>query len=213
MLISDLLSLILQFMINATLCVGLILLLRKMNRVTALLTLFLFVELTMELYDMACRLFHWNTINTENYPFSQFFGLVLLTELYARHFLKIPKMIMAAVRIYALGALALHMIGGSGFTTVTFYDNVVNSSAICGFASAYFLKTLRKGRVEISLFILNTLVFLFFSVESVISITFNFLVSHCLAWVAPIWIFRGVLLLSFYIAFINLGCRIAKPTT
>lgn len=176
----------------------------------AVITVFLVAEFTLELTDLIDRLLKLNTLNTYNYALSQFFSLVILTEIYSRYFIKLPVSIKWIVYLYAAVFLIVNLMDTQKGTCPTFYSNIISSIIICSFAAAYFMKMLKKGKVEKSLFIVNIFVFLFFSVECLISTTFNFLVTNHLEWVAPIWLFRGVLLWCLYLAFINLGCRSGK---
>ncbi|MBT2620128.1 hypothetical protein [Chryseobacterium sp. ISL-6] len=176
----------------------------------AVITVFLVAEFTLELTDLIDRLLKLNTLNTYNYALSQFFSLVILTEIYSRYFIKLPVSIKWIVYLYAAVFLIINLMDIQKGTCPTFYSNISSSIIICSFAAAYFMKMLKKGKIEKSLFIVNIFVFLFFSVECLISTTFNFLVTNHLEWVAPIWLFRGVLLWCLYLAFINLGCRSGK---
>lgn len=172
--------------------------------------IFLVGEFALELTDLVDRLLKLNTLNTYNYALSQFFGLVMLTEIYSRFFIKLPAFVKWIVYLYATVFLIINLMDVQNGTSVTFYSNIIGSIIICSFAAAYFMTVLKKGKLEKSLFITNICVFLFFSVECLISTTFNFLITNHLGWVAPIWLFRGILLWCFYLAFINLGCRSLK---
>ncbi|MBK1897314.1 hypothetical protein [Chryseobacterium paridis] len=204
------LSLYLQVVINLTLLTGLILLVRNGIKTMEVIMLFLSGEFALELTDLVDRLLKLNTLNTYNYALSQFLGLVLLTEIYSRYFLKVPAFVKWIISGYAMIFLVINILNIYHGRAVTFYSNIISSIIICSFAATYCIKILQKGKVEKSLFIVNIFVFLFFSVECLISTTFNFLVTNHLEWVAPIWLFRGVLLWCFYLAFINLGCRSGK---
>jgi len=210
MLNHDCLALYLQFIINIILLIGLALFLKNGIRANIVLFVFLSGELMLELSDLICRFFRLNSFNTYNYPVSQFFDLILITKIYGKYFLRIPGLLKFVVYIFALMFLTINIVCTKNIKFVTFYSNIVSSIIVCGFAAVYFFNTFQTVRVQRSLFALNVSVFLFFSVESLISITFNFLISNNLKWVAPIWLFRGVLLVFFYIAIINLGCRIGK---
>ncbi|MDH6250302.1 hypothetical protein M2347_000029 [Chryseobacterium sp. H1D6B] len=202
------LSLYLQMIINLTLITGLILFIKTGIKIKVLLFIFLFGESALELTDLAGRLMKLNSLNTYNYPLSQFFGLVMITAVYSRYFIKIPNLLKWAVYVYAVLSLAVNIMYIQNIKSVTFYSNIVSSIIICALAGTYFLKIIKKTRIDRNLFSVSISVFLFFSIECLISTTFNFLISSHLEWVAPIWLFRGILLCFFYISFINLGCRI-----
>lgn len=172
--------------------------------------IFLAGELTLELTDLVDRLLKLNTLNIYNYALSQFFGLVMMIAIYTKYCLRVPVFIRGIIYLYATVFLIINMIDLHQGTPVTFYSNIISSIIICSFAAAYFMQMLKKGRMEKSLFIVNICVFLFFSVECLISTTFNFLITNHLEWVAPIWLFRGVLLWCLYLSFINLGCCSGK---
>ncbi|MEY8760521.1 hypothetical protein [Chryseobacterium tongliaoense] len=210
MLTYNSLSLYLQIIINITLLTGLILFVKTGIKLKTVLFLFLSGESVLEMSDLIGRLMKLNTFNTYNYSLSQFFGLIMLTEIYNVYFIRIPRLVKLVVYVYATMCLILNLVYVQNIKSVTFYSNIISTVIICSFAAVYFLNVIRKSRVDRDLLIVNITVFLFFSIESLISTTFNFLISNHLTWVAPIWLFRGVLLWSFYIAFINLGCRIGK---
>ncbi|MCJ7932679.1 MAG: hypothetical protein MUW56_03325 [Chryseobacterium sp.] len=203
-------SLYLQIVINLTLCTGLILFIIAGIKIRLAVMLFFSGELALELTDLVGRLMKLNTLNTYNYALSQFLSLIMLTEIYRKYCIRIPDVARGMIYLYAGALLMGNMIYMQSNTSVTFYSNIISSIIICSFAAAYFMKIIRRGRAEKSLFVINILVFLFFSVECLISTTFSFLISNHLDWVAPVWLFRGVLLLSFYIAFINLGWCVGK---
>jgi hypothetical protein len=204
------LSFYLQFTINLTLLTGLGLFLKRGKQVKILLLLFLLGELTLEFSDLVFRLMKINTVNFYIYPASQCFGLLMITEIYNKYFFKIPKDIQWIIYLFAGLSLTINIIDKQSTESVTFYSNIITNILICSFAGTYFLNVIRNTRIDKTLFILNVFIFLFFSIESIISTTFNFLINNHLEWVAPVWLFRGVLLWSFYIAFINLGCRAGR---
>ncbi|WP_418124563.1 hypothetical protein ACNFU2_07855 [Chryseobacterium sp. PTM-20240506] len=204
------LSLCLQVLINLTLFTGLILLVRRGITSKEAILLFLLGELALELTDLVDRLLKLNTLNTYNYALSQSFGLIMLTEIYSKYCIKLPQPLRWMIYLYAAVFLVINIVNVRDHTPATFYSNIISSIIICSFAAAYFVKVLKRGRVEKSVLIFNISVFLFFSVECLISTTFDFLISNHLEWVAPIWLFRGILLWCFYLALINLGCCSGK---
>ena len=204
------LSFCLQFTINFTLLTGLGLFLKRRKQVKTLLLLFLFGELVLELSDLLFRLLRINSVNIYVYPLSQCFGLLMITEIYNKYFFKLPKQIKWMIYLFAGLSLMINIIDKQNTESVTFYSNIVTNILICSFAGTYFLNVIRNTKIDKTLFILNVFIFLFFSIESIISTTFNFLINNHLEWVAPVWLFRGVLLWSFYLAFINLGCRVGR---
>lgn len=204
------LSLYLQIIINLVLFTGLLVLLKEGAKTKLPVIVLLSGELILELTDLIDRLMKLNTFNTYNYALSQFFGLVTLTVIYDRYCIRLSRGVRWSIYLYTVLILIDNLLYVQNTESATFYSNIISSIIICSYAAAYFMKIIREGRMENSLFIINIVVFLFFSVECLISTTFSFLVSNHLNWVAPIWLFRGVLLLSFYIAFINLGCRVGK---
>lgn len=210
MLTYNTLSFYLQFVINLTLLTGWVILLTKDIRSNVLLVVFFFGELLLELSDFVDRVLDLHTINIFNYPLSQFFGLLMITAIYDRYFFSIGKLLKLVISIFAVVLLVFNLMYMQNIHSATFYSNVVMSIILCSFAAYYFLYILKKGNTHKILFVTNILVFLFFSVECLISTTFNFLINNYLKWVAPIWLFRGILLLSFYISFINLGCYTRK---
>lgn len=210
MLIYNCLSFYLQLIINITLFIGLTLFLKNGIKVKMLIVIFPLGELALELFDLICRFFKLNSFNTYNYPISQFFGLIIITEVYAKYFLKLPGLIKSGIYIFAIIFLIINIAYTNNIKFTTFYSNIITNIIICSFAAVYFFNIIKIARVERAFFILNVFVFLFFSVESLISIMFNFLINNHLKWVAPIWLFREVLLLSFYVAFINFGYRTWK---
>ena len=204
------LSFYLQYAINFTLLIGLALFLRRWKQVKFLLLLFLFGEFVLELTDLVFRVLKVNTVNIYVYPLSQCFGLLMITQIYNKYFFKIPKQLQWVIYLFAGLSLTVNIIYKQNIESVTFYSNIITNILICSFAGVYFLNVIKKTKINKTLFILNVFIFLFFSIESIISTTFNFLINNHLEWVAPVWLFRGVLLWSFYIAFINLGCRAGK---
>jgi hypothetical protein len=210
MLSYNSLSLYLQITINLTLLTGLILFVKTGIKIKMILAAFLVGELILELSDLMDRLLKLNTFNTYNYSVSQFFGLIMLTEIYSRYFISIPYPLKLAVYGCAVVSLALNIVYVQDIKSVTFYSSIITNIVICSFAAVYFLNGIKKERIDRNLFMVNIFVFLFFSIECLISTTFNFLITNHLEWVAPIWLFRGAVLLSFYIAFINLGCRTGR---
>lgn len=167
-------------------------------------------EFLLELTDLANRLMKLNTLNIYNYTLSQFFGLMILTVIYSNYYIQLSREVRWAIYGYAVLTFITNILYVQNGNLITFYSNIVTSVIICSYAASYFMKIIKEGRAEKNMFIVNVIVFLFFSIECIISTTFNFLISNHLNWVAPIWLFRGFLLLSFYIAFINLGCGVGK---
>ncbi|WP_027381250.1 hypothetical protein [Chryseobacterium daeguense] len=204
------LSYYLQFTINLTLLTGLGLFAKTGKQSKQLLLIFIAGELALEMYDLILRLMKINTVNIYIYPLSQSFGLLMITEIYNKYFFRISKAVKWPVYVFAGFSLFINIFYAQKTESVTFYLNIITNIIICSFAAVYFLNIIRNSKIDKTLFILNILIFLFFSIESIISTTFNFLINNHLEWVAPVWLFRGVLLWFFYIAFINLGCRVGK---
>ncbi|PWN63938.1 hypothetical protein C1634_004905 [Chryseobacterium viscerum] len=167
-------------------------------------------EFMLELSDLAGRLMKLNTFNIYNYTLSQFFGLMILTVIYSNYYIQLSREVRWMIYCYAILTLITNVLYVQNDMQVTFYSNIITSVIICSYAASYFMKIIREGRTDRDMFVVNIIVFLFFSIECLISTTFNFLISNHLNWVAPIWLFRGILLLSFYISFINLGCGVGK---
>ena len=204
------LSLYLQIIINLVLCTGLIVLVKEGIKTKIPVIVLLSGEFLLELTDLANRLMKLNTLNIYNYTLSQFFGLMILTVIYSNYYIQLSREVRWAIYGYAVLTFITNILYVQNGNLITFYSNIVTSVIICSYAASYFMKIIKEGRVEKNMFIVNVIVFLFFSIECIISTTFNFLISNHLNWVAPIWLFRGFLLLSFYIAFINLGCGVGK---
>ncbi|TQM22523.1 hypothetical protein FB551_2236 [Chryseobacterium aquifrigidense] len=204
------LSLYLQIIINLVLCTGLVVLIKEGIKTKLPVIVLLSGELMLELTDLTDRLMKLNTLNTYNYILSQFFGLMILTVIYNNYYIQLSRRLRGLVYCYAVLVLIINGVFVQNDMQVTFYSNIITSMIICSYAAAYFMKVIREGRADRDMFIVNIIVFLFFSIECIISTTFNFLISNHLNWVAPIWLFRGILLLSFYLAFINLGWGVGK---
>ncbi|TZF99432.1 hypothetical protein FW781_05765 (plasmid) [Chryseobacterium panacisoli] len=204
------LSLYLQIIINLVLCTGLIVLVRGGIKTKLPVIVLLSGDFMLELTDLTDRLMKLNTLNTYNYILSQFFGLMILTVIYSRYYIHLSRELRRMIYGFAVLVLMINVFYVQDNTQVTFYSNVITSIIICSYAASYFMKIIREGRTDRDMFIVNVIVFLFFSIECIISTTFNFLISNHLSWVAPVWLFRGILLLSLYIAFINLGCGVGK---
>lgn len=204
------LSLYLQIIINLVLCTGLIVLIKEGIKTKLPVIILLSGELMLEFTDLTDRLMKLNTLNTYNYILSQFFGLMILTVIYNNYYIQLSRTLRGVVYCYAVLVLITNGLFVQNDMRVTFYSNIITSIIICSYAAAYFMKIIREGRTDRNMFIVNIIVFLFFSIECIISTTFNFLISNHLNWVAPIWLFRGILLLSFYLAFINLGWGVGK---
>lgn len=204
------LSLYLQIIINLVLCTGLIVLVKEGIKTKLPVIILLSGEFMLELTDLADRMMKLNTLNIYNYTLSQFFGLMILTVIYSNYYIRLSSKLKWMIYGYAVLTLIINLLYVQDDTQVTFYSNIITSIIICSYAASYFIKIIREGRADRDMFIVNIIVFLFFSIECIISTTFNFLISNHLSWVAPIWLFRGLLLLSFYIAFINLGCGVGK---
>ncbi len=210
MLSYNSLSLYLQIIINLVLCTGLIILIKEGIKTKLPVIILLSGELMLELTDLTDRLMKLNVLNTYNYILSQFFGLMILTVIYNNYYIQLSRTLRGIVYCYAVLVLIANVLYVQNDRQVTFYSNIITSIIICSYAAAYFMKIIREGRADRDMFIGNIIVFLFFSIECIISTTFNFLISNHLNWVAPIWLFRGILLLSFYLAFINLGWGVGK---
>ena len=210
MLSYNSLSLYLQIIINLVLCTGLIILIKEGIKTKLPVIILLSGELMLELTDLTDRLMKLNVLNTYNYILSQFFGLMILTVIYNNYYIQLSRTLRGIVYCYAVLVLITNVLYVQNDRQVTFYSNIITSIIICSYAAAYFMKIIREGRADRDMFIGNIIVFLFFSIECIISTTFNFLISNHLNWVAPIWLFRGILLLSFYLAFINLGWGVGK---
>ncbi|SFN04891.1 hypothetical protein SAMN05421594_0635 [Chryseobacterium oleae] len=204
------LSLFLQVLINLVLLSGLILFMMNGIREKFLLILFFLGEAALELSDLIGRLMQLTSYNVYNYSLSQFLSLLALTEIYNAYFYKISPRIRVSIYASALILLTFNILYHQSIEALTFYSNIIPNIVICSFGGLYFLQVIRKAKTDTTLFIVNVAVFLFFSIETVISTTFNFLINNHMEWVAPVWLFRGVLLLCFYLAIVNLGCRTGK---
>lgn len=134
----------------------------------------------------------------------------MITKIYNTYFFKIPSYLKWPIYLFTGLSLLFHILYKQNTESATFYLNIITNIVICSFAGVYFLNIIRTSKIDKTLFMVNVLIFLFFSIESIISTTFNFLINNHLEWIAPIWLFRGVLLWFFYIAFINMGCRVGK---
>lgn len=200
----------LQFTINITLLTGFALFLRRGKHARKLLFIFLLGELLSELSDLIFRLMKFNTVNIYLYPLSQSFGLLMMTEIYNTYFFKIPPLLRWMIYLFTGTSFFLSVTGISSSSSVTLYSNIITDVIICGFAAVYFLYVFKNPGIDKNLLTVNVFIFLFFSIESIISTTFDFLIHHHLQWVAPVWLFRGVLLWLFYLAFINLGWNTGK---
>lgn len=210
MLSSNDLSVLLQCINITVLLTGLLLILKRWMKCKLLIFVFFLGELLFELSDFVERCMGFNSSNTFYYPFNQFFIIVVITSIYDYYLFKIPYIQKVLIFNLALVMLGINIYTFPENHKITFYFNLVNNLVICYFSGNYFLKVITKTKVEVSSFILNAFVFLYFSIECIISVTFNFLISNDLKWVAPIWIFRGVLLLMFYLTFINLVWKIGQ---
>lgn len=199
------LSFYLQFTINVTLLTGFALFLRRGKQARKLLFIFLLGELISELSDLIFRLMKYNTVNIYLYSLSQSFCLLMMTEIYHTYFLKIPLSVRGMVYLFTGMSFFISVTGSEIASSITFYSNIITDVIICSFAAVYFLYLFKNPGVDKNLLTVNIFIFLFFSIESIISTTFNFLIHEHLQWVAPVWLFRGVLLWLFYLAFINLG--------
>lgn len=204
------LSLFLQVLINVTLLTGLILFLTTGIKEKFVLLLFFLGEAALELSDLIGRLMKLTSYNVYNYSLSQFLSLIALTEIYNTYFFKISPFVRIPIYLSALILLAFNIAYHQSIETLTFYSTMIPNLVICSFGGFYFLQVIRRGQTDKTLFTVNVAVFLFFSIETVISTTFNFLINNHMEWVAPVWLFRGVLLLCFYLAIVNLGCRTVK---
>ncbi len=204
------LSFYLQFTINLTLLAGLGLFVKRREQSKQLLLIFISGELVLEMSDLIFRLMEINTVNIYIYPFSQSFGLLMITKIYNTYFFKVSPYLKWSIYLFTGLSLLFHILYTQNTESVTFYLNIITNIVICSFAGVYFLNIIRTSKIDKTLFMVNVLIFLFFSIESIISTTFNFLINNHLEWIAPIWLFRGVLLWFFYIAFINMGCRVGK---
>ncbi|WP_294296543.1 hypothetical protein [uncultured Chryseobacterium sp.] len=199
------LSFYLQFTINVTLLTGFALFLKRGKQARKLLFVFLLGELMSELSDLILRLMKFNTANIYLYPLSQSFGLLMMTEIYHTYFFKIPLSVRGIIYLFTGTSFLISVTGSDISSSVIFYSNIMTDILICSFAAVYFLYVFKNPGVDKNLLTVNVFIFLFFSIESIISTTFSFLIHEHLQWVAPVWLFRGVLLWLFYIAFINLG--------
>ncbi len=164
-------------------------------------------SLIFELTDFIFRVFEVNISNHFNYLISELFLFVLITELYAVYFFKLSRSLRLG--LYFLVSIVFIITGiVVGLSeSYSVYSNIIINCVLCYFATVYFSGILRKGKVETKALILNVSVYLFFAVDTIVSVTFKFLVSNHLNWVAPIWLFRGVLLLLFYLSLINFGWK------
>ncbi|RXM39470.1 hypothetical protein BOQ62_11440 [Chryseobacterium sp. CH21] len=203
-------SLYLQITINLVLCAGLIIVVKEGIKTKLSVIVLLLGEFMLELTDLAGRMMKLNALNTYNYTLSQFFGLIVLTVIYGNYYIQLSREVKWMIYCYAIVTLITNVLYVQDATKVTFYSNIITSIIICSYAASYFMKIIKEGRTDRNMFVVNIIVFLFFSIECLISTTYNFLISNHLNWVAPIWLFRGILLLSLYISFINLGCGVGK---
>lgn len=203
-------SILLQAVLCLVLLLGGIVLLKsdsKFKRFILLLTLGGFV---LEGTDLCFRLLESNVTNHINYAVSQLLLLYCLTGVYAERFIRMPTYIKyilygLACVLFIISAGWLELMQAYGF-----YPNIVVSGVICAFAVLYFAEIIKRGKVEPNAFVFNVLTFFFFAVEIIISTTYSFLITNHLDWVAPIWLFRMVLLIVFYVALIQIGWNTQK---
>ncbi len=201
------LSVYLQLIINFTLLSGFALLLKRGRHSRKLLFIFLLGEIAAELPDLIFRLTKVNTVNVFIYPVSQSFSLLIMTEIYHQYFFKIPHSVRWMIYFFSVLILLSNLCLRKDAEPLTFYFSIITDLFICTLAATYFMHIFKNPEIDRALLSTNIIIFLFFSIESVISTTFSFLTSHHVQWVAPIWLFRGVILWILYINFINLGWK------
>lgn len=99
----------------------------------------------------------------------------------------------------------------SGFNSFQVYGNVLYNLIILSFSLSYFIRVLVRGinpkRHDL---ILNSTILIYFSFDSVISLSSNFLINEHLDLVAPFWLIRTVLLQLFYLSLIHFSWQIGK---
>lgn len=209
----NLVSYYLQFQLCLVLLIGFIALLCFYKKKNLPITVLVFGALILELTDLANRLFEFNGANQINYPLSQLLLFVCLVETYALNFIQLKNQVRTVFHVMAVSLFVLSFLSLGDLSRMHMYPNIAVSIVICILPMIYFFKVIKIGKVFWPALTVNLLVFLFFSIESIISLTFNFLVNNYLSWVAPIWLFRGVVLLFFYAILINFGWKVGKNKT
>lgn len=203
-------SILLQGILCLVLLIGCIILVKSESKHKWFIFILTISGLVLEGTDLCSRLLQWNISNHINYAISQLLFLSCLTGLYARQFIHMP----AYVKYVIYGLASILFIISSGWLDVMqqygFYPNVIISCIICGLTILYFGEVIKKGKVESKAFVFNIITFFFFAIETIISMTYNFLITNHLNWVAPIWLFRFILLIMFYISLIQVGWSMQK---
>lgn len=142
--------------------------------------------------------------------FGQFFSLFFLSHIYCKEILVINFKWFSVIATTSFLLLILNAFYYTNLNDIQFYADIIGCIIIITLASLYFYSIIWKDNFNPTHFWFNCSVFLFFSVEVIIKLTFNFLINGHLNWVGPIWIFRGVLLQIFYVLLIYYGWKTGK---
>ncbi len=142
--------------------------------------------------------------------FGQFFSLFFLSHIYCKEILAINFKWFLVFATTAFLLLIFNAFYYTNLNDIQFYSDIIGCLIIIILSSLYFYSIIWKSNYNATYFWFNCIVFLFFSVEVIIKLTFNFLINGHLNWVGPIWIFRGVLLQIFYLLLIYYGWKTGK---
>lgn len=209
-MLYNIISRTLQVLLCLVLLVGFLSLLKRYSKIKIALVLLLGGSLLLETIDLYTRLSGIYTNNHFNYAISQFLFLVLITEIYAVNFFKMSLYFRKVIHVLAVILFIMNIFLLEAKQHYSTYANVFVSCVLCYYSLCYFSKIIKTGATKKDALLLNVSVFFFFSVEALISLTFNFLISNYLNWVAPIWFFRAVLLIIFYSTLINFGWNLGN---
>lgn len=164
----------------------------------------------LEASDLVCRFLDINTSNYINYAISQLLFLICITNVYNLYFFKLSNLITRGIHLMAILFFCLNVFSTGIVKEYSGYSYVLVCCILCGFAIAYFSNVISTGKANKHEIRFNVISLFFFSVEAIVAITYNFLLTNYLDWVAPIWMFRMVLLIVFYITLIQFTWSLGK---
>lgn len=172
---------------------------------------YLVALILLELSALYLSDFHNDRVNIFLLYFSGFvhlLGVILIVDQYYN-----PEKSKVRLLLIPIGLILLFqsLYSYTGFYSFQVYGNVLYNLFILSFSLSYFIRVVLKGiKPQKHDLILNSAILLYFSFDSVISLSSNFLINEHLNLVAPFWLIRTALLQLFYLSLIHFSWQIGK---
>jgi len=170
----------------------------------------IFTLLMIEAISLYINIKYGKTPNLIFICISQFLSIAFLSYTYCKELLKVNLRWFYLIPLTTIIILVTNVLQYKNLKELQFYSDIIGCLIILSLAGLYFINIIKNETSNRLLFWFNSIVFLFFSIELIITLTLNFLVNAHLNWVAPIWIFRALVMQLFYLSLIYYGWKTGK---